>query len=62
LPLEMVGRRKRLALDGEAGASSKVGLGGILIESPRLLGEGGESGGGGGNVEDWSKGEPSNCS
>jgi hypothetical protein len=57
----MVGRRNRLAPDGEAGASLKVGLGGIVMESPLFLGEGGESICGG-NVDDWSKGEPSNCS
>ena len=57
----MVGRRNRLAPDGEAGESVKVGLDGIVMESPLLLGAGGESIGTG-NVEDWSKGEPSNWS
>jgi hypothetical protein len=50
-----------LAPDGEAGASFKVGLGGIVIERPLFLGEGGESIRGG-NVDDWSKGEPSSWS
>jgi len=57
----MVGLRKRLEPDEEAGASLKVGLGGIAIESPLFLGEGGESMRGG-NFDDWSKGEPSSCS